>query len=332
MKRALACALAVLFVALVAVSADVKTQEKSQIQFPGMLGKVFNLFGGKSAKEGVTSTVAVSGDRMIRTTDNSAELIDLREEKLYDIDLRNKSYKVTTFEEIRKQMREAEAKAKEEAKKEEGRSGDKPEKEYEVDVDVKPTGQHKTINTYDCREVIMTITVREKGKTLEQAGGLVMTADSWLAPTIPQVKEIEDFNIRYARALMGPDAVAQADKMAAALAVYPGLKAAFSKMQAQKGTMDGTPLETNVTVQNVKTAEQVAQEQKSEEQPKEQPTSMGGMLGGLGRRIAKPKKQDDQASVDKTRSTIMTTNHQVLSVSTNVSPAEVAIPAGFKQK
>ena len=84
-----------------------------------MLGRVFNFFGGKSAKEGVVSTVAVSGDRkMTMTGDNTGQIVDLSEEKIYDLDMRRKTYKVMTFEEIRRQMREAEAKARESASRE----------------------------------------------------------------------------------------------------------------------------------------------------------------------------------------------------------------------
>ena len=38
---------------------------------------------------------------------------------------------------------------------------------------MKETGQKKQIAGYDTHESVMTITVREKGKTLEEGGGLV---------------------------------------------------------------------------------------------------------------------------------------------------------------
>ena len=79
-------------------------------------------------------------------------------------------------------MEEAQKKAEEDARKQQqrGRRPSPPErdpnqKEVEVDFDVKNTGQKKAINGFDTRQVVMTITVREKGKTLEQSGGLVMT-------------------------------------------------------------------------------------------------------------------------------------------------------------
>ena len=78
-----------------------------------------NFFGGKAAREGVTSTVAIKGSRMMTSNgDGTAQIIDLSEEKIYDIDLKKKSYRVTTFADLRRQMEEARKRAEEEAKKE----------------------------------------------------------------------------------------------------------------------------------------------------------------------------------------------------------------------
>jgi hypothetical protein len=41
------------------LGADVRADQKTHIEFAGMLGRMINLFGGKAAREGVTSTVAV---------------------------------------------------------------------------------------------------------------------------------------------------------------------------------------------------------------------------------------------------------------------------------
>src|ERR1700688_4226653 len=86
--------------------ADVKSDQKSVVKFEGMLGRVVNLFGGKAAREGVTTSVAVKGDRKASMSDTTGQIIDLKEEKIYDVDLRKKSYKVTTFAELRKRMDE----------------------------------------------------------------------------------------------------------------------------------------------------------------------------------------------------------------------------------
>ena len=73
------------------LDADVRADEKTHVEFAGMLGKMMNLFGGKAAREGVTSTVAVKGDRKATLNDTSGQIIDLNEEKVYDLDLKKKT-------------------------------------------------------------------------------------------------------------------------------------------------------------------------------------------------------------------------------------------------
>src|SRR6185436_7826138 len=135
---------------------------------------------------GVVATTAVKGNRKSTMNDATGQIIDLSEEKIYALDLKKKTYEVTTFEELRQKMREAREKAQKDAEaqqgKEEKAQKTEPQKELEVDFTVKETGQKKQIAGYDAREVIMTITVREKGKTLEDSGGIVMTNDAWLGP------------------------------------------------------------------------------------------------------------------------------------------------------
>jgi hypothetical protein len=50
----------------------------------------------------------------------------------------------------------------------------------------------------------------------------------------------------------------------------------------------------------------------------------------LARKMMKKKKTDPDAPKD--RATVMTTTHEVLSVSTSVTPDDVTIPADFKDK
>ena len=190
-RTAAALALGFLAISPYSLKADVRADEKTRVEFAGMLGRMVNIFGGRAAREGVTSTVAVKGDRKATLNDTTGQIIDLAEEKIYDLDIKKKTYKVTTFAELRRRMEEARQegrrrRAQREAGREAGRAAPpiRSSKEIEVDFDVKDTGQKKTINGFDTHQVVMTITVREKGKTLEQSGGLVMTSDMWLAPKI----------------------------------------------------------------------------------------------------------------------------------------------------
>ena len=317
------------------IRADVRADEKTRVELAGMLGRMMNLFGGKAAREGVTSSVAVKGDRKATLNDTTGQIIDLAEEKIYDLDLKKKSYKVTTFAELRRRMEEAKKKAEEDARKEGARDKEKAaepdpnQKQVEVDFDVKNTGQKKAINGFDTHEAVMTITVREKGKTLEEGGGLVVTSDMWLAPKIAAMKEIADFDIRYAQKLYGTMiAGVSAEQMAAAMAMYPMMKQALGRMSTEGAKLEGTAIQTTTTMDAVPSAEQMAQESKAAEADN-RPTG-GGISGRLGGMLAKkigPKKDD----AGKARSTFMTSNHEVLKVVTDVTPADVAVPAGFKE-
>jgi len=316
-----------------AIHADVRSDEKSRVEFAGMLGRMVNLFGGKAAREGVTSTVAVKGDRKAVLGDANGQIIDLNEEKIYSLDLKKKTYTVVTFAELRRQMEEARKKAEEEAKKapeaEKPAERDPNQKEVEVDFDVKDTGEKKAINGFDTHQVIMTITVREKGKTLDQSGGLVLTSDMWLAPKIAAMQEVAAFDLKYAQKLYGPMVSGvSASQMAAALATYPMLKDAMEKMRTEGAKLEGTAIQTTVTTEAVKSAEQLAQESKTAAESK--PSGGGGLSGRLGGMIAKKigPKTDDAA---KPRATFMTMNTEVLKIATTVAAEDVAVPAGFKE-
>jgi hypothetical protein len=306
----------------------VKTREKTHVSLGGMLGKMFNLFGGKAAKEGVVSTTAVKGNRKITINDTTGEIVDLSEEKIYKLDMKKKTYEVITFEQLRQQMREAREKAQKQASEQQGKEEKQPEKgqpqkEYEVDFNVKETGQKKQLAGYDTREVIMTVTVREKGKTLEDGGGLVMNVDSWLGPQIPAMKEVAEFELKYWRQLQGPDAMGMSpEQMAMVLAMYPAFKQAADRLQKESPKLQGTPLASTTTVDGVKSKEEAAQ-QTSESAPK----SIGGLGGMLARKMA---KKDENASA--TRGTIFTAEHEVQEIQTSVAASDLEIPAGFKQK
>ena len=344
MKRtqtAIALSTALIILSSYALRADVRSDQKSHVEFAGMLGRMVNLFGGKAAREGVTSTVAVKGDRKATSSDATGQIIDLAEEKIYDLDLKKKSYKVTTFAELRRRMEEAQKKAEEDARKEAGREKEKPAKpadadpnakQVEIDFDVKNTGAKKAINGFDTHQAVVTVTVREKGKTLEQGGGMVMTTDMWLAPTIAAMKEIADFDVRYAQKLYGTMiAGVSAEQMAAAMAMYPMMKQALGKMTAEGGKIDGTAIQTTTTMDAVKSEEQIAEDAKAGSNDSKPSPSGGvsGLLGGFAKKVAAKKMGGDDAN--KPRATFMTATTEVLKVVTDVAPADVAVPAGFKE-
>ena len=348
----LAAALSFTLVAISAPSlrADVRSDERTLVKFEGMMGKVIGLFAGKAAREGVKTTVAVKGDRKISLGDESGQIVDLKEEKIYDLDLKRKTYRVTTFAQVRQQLEEARRKAAEEIKKAQAElknqpppaaqpSGDAPQ--FDVDFNLKETGEKKSVNGFNARQIVMTIGLHEKGKSFEQSGGIVLTSNIWMTPAIPAMKEVADFDLRYAKAVAGTMITgASADEMAAAMAMYPMMKDAIERMRLESVKMDGTAVQTVTTIDAVKSPEQIAAEKKEQPEQGSQveslpiPTSrsgaVAGVLGGLGRRMATRNKNEAPAA-DPGRVTFMTMTNDVLKVETAVSDAEVAIPSGFKE-
>jgi hypothetical protein len=338
------CLVAV-FVCLVglssSLSADVRSDQRVKFQLGGVLGKMINMFS-KGAREGVTTMVAVKGNRKVTMNgDTTGQIIDLSEEKIYDLDLKKKQYKVTTFAELRRQMEEAKREAEKsarEAEREERSEPSKPaekdpnQKEYEVDFDIKNTGETRTINGFNTTKGVMTITVREKGKTLNDAGGMVMTTDMWMTPNAPSTTELMDFDRRYAEKLYGPMVTgASAQDMAMAMAMYPQIKPALDRMAKEGNKMPpGTAILTEMRMEAVPpgTANQSAEALPAPEEPKKK--GLGGMLGGL-KKMAEQAEKNQNSNAKPQRSIVMSTSVEMLKLTTDVDAASVAIPAGFKE-
>jgi hypothetical protein len=330
MRTTLRTGIAVMALAAIAgasLTADVRSQEKSRVQLGGALGRMASMFGGKAAKEGITSEVAVKGDRKLTRTDDRGQIIDLAQEKVYEIDYADKSYKAATFAEIRKRIEEAQQKAKDQMARAEGKQASEPQKKMAIDVVSKETGEKKAINGFDCRQVITTITMHEEGKTVEGAGGMVLTTDSWLTPTIAAMKDAREFDRRYFEKISGMDAAAAAQQMAAAMAMFPGLGEAMARARVEGTKIDGTAVMTTMSVEAVKNPEQMTKE--SEQQ---QDSGGGGLGGMLARKMMKKKQPENGEAGPANRANVMTSTHEVLSVSTDVPADAVAIPAGFKDK
>ena len=334
MKRLLICcsvALSLVAVGAGAAQAEVKTRNKSQVKFEGMLGRMMGMFGGKAVKEGVVATSAVKGDRMVTLNDTTGRIVDLAEEKVYELDLKKKSYTVVTFAELRQQLKEAQEKAqrdaekaaKEEAGKEKEKATEPDQKAPEMDVefDVKETGERKAIAGYDAREVVMTITVHEKGRTIEDRGGMIVASDMWLGPEIPAMRELAEFQLRYWKAI-APEAPGMSpEQLATVVAMYPLVKQAMDRLNREQVNMKGTPLLTVTTFDAVKSADQIAKESQS--------SSGGGLSGGMSGMLARKMMKKDKD--EKPRVTIFTINAETLEIATSVSAADLEIPAGFKQ-
>jgi len=172
------------------------------------------------------------------------------------------------------------------------------------------------------------VTLHEKGRSLQQAGGLLFRNDLWLAPKLVELDELHAWNRRYALKMAevygvaaGTDAVEQ---MAKLQALYPGAQKAIERMRAETEKMDmsGTPVATVLTVTAIKSQEQVAAAEKDAQKAD---TGVGGFLA---KQLFK-KAAGDPA---EPRTMLLTSAHELLRVSRDAGAADVALPSGLKAK
>jgi hypothetical protein len=300
--------------------ADVKVQEKSHLKLEGGLGTVQRMMGKEDASP---STVAVRGDRKLTLGASSGELIDLKEEKVYRLDPRKRTYQVTTFDELRKQNQPKEHRVEERHERKEPAK----EPDTEIDLDVKETGQKKTINGFDTHQVITTVVIRKKGQTLEQGGGTVFTTDTWLTPQAKARDEVAAFDLRYLKKLYGEAAAKEMAGAFAAIAAagLPGMGLGMEKLREAGTKLEGYPILTTTLIEKVRSAAELAP--KAEEQ-EEAPADVKGIGGFLAKRLGKKMLEKKP----QPRELLMTGTQEVLSLSTSVTDADVAMPGGYREE
>ena len=250
--RALVRPVVVSLVAALAVPAaalaGVRTEERTQVQFSGLLGGLMTHFGGKSAKEGLVNTVAVVGDRRLTLNEETGEIVDLAEGKVYELNVKDRTYEVATFEEIGKRFEEQREKAQKEAEKARKEQAKQTKQEPRrrarrrssrwTSGSAAPGRSERSRATRRRRPSRGSRSTR-RAPAMMQSGGMAIVNEQWLAPDVPELGEIAEFNLRYAQKMadvFGFDAArmkASAEQMAALLAAHPGLVQALEKMKTE---------------------------------------------------------------------------------------------------
>ena len=257
-------------------------------------------------------------------SDTTGQIIDLGEQKIYTVDTRRKEYTVMTFAQMREQMEKLKADM---AKQQQGMTPEQQKamqdmkeagKQMDFDVEVKPTGQQKAIAGQDAKEFVMTITMRQQGMKIEQSGGMVMTSNIWMAPRIAALDEMNDFNMKFFKAVYGDMfSGMNPQQMGPASAMLPGLTGLMERMAAESRKLQGTPVSTTTVIESVKSPEQMKNAAAT--------TGGGGGIGGMiARRMARGSSEP--------RTKVMTSSNETLTIASAVPAEDVAIPAGFKLK
>jgi hypothetical protein len=309
----------------VATFADSTIEQKTQLHLGGAFGGVINSLGGKATHEGLTSTTAIKGNRKLNRTGDRGELIDLDAEKVYTIDFANRTYTVTTFDELRRRWEESQTRA--EKHSERAKKDDQPQgPEWEIDFDMRSGKKKEAINGWDTHEEIATVTVHEKGKKLEESGGYVLTSDMWMGPRLEAMRELGEFERKYMQKVYGSAMDTMIFRMAPAMATQPAFTKAMKTMSEHRGKFEGSAIRTTMTFQLVPgpaTADQPGSDAGAS-------SPAGAIFGGLMRKAKERQAAKNGQSGEQ--SSLLDSLTEVLRATNTASSSDVAIPEGFRLK
>ncbi len=352
--------------------ADASYQETTQVTGGAMVAPLKSMsFLSKSMKDmfaPITTTTMVHGNQKAVVGKDSIEITDLDQETITHVDLIHKTYSVVTFAQMRqafenmpKQMEQAQNKAKQD----QAQQPQQPKSDLKTsfDVSVKNTGVTKEVNGLTAQEQVVTLQmhVTDPNAPPSDAGNTmtyVVTTDAWIAPDPPEVKEIQDFDKRFAQKLMaGVDMSAwkaqmagQNPGMAQMFSSKPGSGEAMAEMGKEMAKLQGTRVMEVTRMGGSGSGPGAGQTSGSAPAPAAAPASsnnsVGGLLGSalggsaLGGFHKKKPPADSGAPAtpaadgtqNGTGATLMETTMQKSNFSQAAVPSSAfQVPAGFKK-
>src|SRR6202789_2860542 len=199
--------------------ADASYQETTQVTGGSMVDSLKSVsFLSKSMSNAfapMTTITMVHGNQKAVVSKDSTEITDLDRETITHIDTMHKTYTVVTFAEMRqaianmpKQMEQAQAQVKQ-AQAQQAAQQPQPKTDLQTsfDVSAKNTGVTKEVNGLTAQEQVVTMQMHitdPNAPSTEAVNSVtyVITTDAWIAPDPPEVKEIQDFDLRMGQKLM----------------------------------------------------------------------------------------------------------------------------------
>lgn len=293
-------ALGVMLLASRLLFADASYQETTQVTGGSMVDSLKSIsFLSKSMSNAfapMTTTTMVHGNQKAVVGKDSIEITDLDRETVTHVDTLHKTYTVMTFAQMRqaiadmpKQMQQAQQQVKE-AQAEQPQQP-KTDLKTSFEVSAKNTGVTKEINGLTAQEQVITMQMHVTDPNAPPTEAVnsvsyVVTTDAWIAPDPPEVKEIQDFDMRMAKKLMaGVDLSAfrtqmtQNAGMAQLFGGKPGSAEAMEQMSKEMAKLKGTRV-MEVTRMGGSGTGPGATQNTAQAAPPAQPASGSGSVAG----------------------------------------------------
>lgn len=335
-----------------ALHADFSYTETTQITGGAIVGmmKMAGTFSKqvRQAGEPIVSSVTIKGNRMIRSSSQQTEIVDLDKETITTIDHVKKQYTTMTFRQMKQQIDDSVKKAKEQKPAE--TTSNPSDTDLSFQVKVRNTGASKDVQGISTNESILSMAMNATDKKSGQSGSLAITNDMWMAPEVPGYDEVRDFHRRFAEKL---GSVFSDSINPAMLASQPGAGKAMADMVKEmsklKGipvlqvmrmgtTADGTPLPaaSEAPLPQTKSPEMPSASQVAKDSATAAvASSLGlGSFGGFGKKKkpADPPPADADKANAQTWAVLVESNTQMAGFSqASVDSSKFDIPAGYKQ-
>ena len=200
--------------------------------------------------------VMVHGNQKAEIGKDSTEIIDLDKGQIIRIDHTKKTYTIVTFEQMRKMIATMPQQMQQMQKAQQPQM---PPSNVQMTftTDVKNTGVTKVVNGLTAQEQVITVKMimtvpAGSSAPAGQSGSMTytVTTDAWIAPDPPEIKEIQDFDLRMGQKMMeGVDAKALMEQMKAAqenagmaqmFGGHPGSADAMAQMAKEMAKIKGT--------------------------------------------------------------------------------------------
>ena len=202
----------------------------------------------------VSTITMVHGNQKVVVNKDSTEIIDLDRETITRIDTAKKTYTVATFAQMREAMANMSKRMEQAQRPAQQAAPPKTDLQTTFEVSVKNTGATKVVNGLNTAEQVITLQMHVTDPNASASAGgntatFVVTTDAWIAPERPEVKEVQDFDLRMGQKMMaGADmsaftARASANSnagMAALFGSHPGSAEAMAQMAKEMAKLKGT--------------------------------------------------------------------------------------------
>lgn len=339
------CAAAALLV-FASAHADITIEEHIGLQGNGIMsmanmqGNTRTMISGKRAR---TESDLQMQSRLVKMFDRSgptAEIVRLDDDKVYQLQLKKKTYTETTFAEQREKLQKAlEQQRQAQAQQQQTSSGvDESKCEWlPPKVDVNRTGEKNTIAGFDAERVVVSAVQSCKVKDTNQVCDFGLSLDQWVAPKFEGDSEAIAYQRAYAEK-MGITAAASRDFSERAEAMFGRYKDLWRELGAKLKDVKGYPVKSAFGF-----GMGGPQCQDTKQAQTSQPSGGGGIAGQLGGAIGGlfGKKKDKTADTQTAAAPstlpnglipVLTLTSELVSVSHDaVSPQSFEVPSDFKK-